>query len=87
MGTICILLGLIFLIGLTGFGFFASNAILSNQFYMSMLAVKDASTVYIVIVGVCFLIGLLICLSLVMNGLTYNRVCKNNAMLKRITRH
>lgn len=87
MGTICILLGAIFLIGFTGFGFFASNAILSNQFYMSMLAVKEVSTVYIVVVGVCFLVGLLICMSLVMNGLIYNRVSKNNAMLKRITRH
>lgn len=87
MGTICILLGLILLIAFTGVGFFASNLILSNELYMSLLAIQDATTVYLVVVGVCAFVGLLICLSLVMNGLIYNRVLKNNAILKRIARH
>ena len=87
MGTICILLGLILLIAFTGVGFFASNLILSNELYMSLLAIQDATTVYLVVVGVCAFVGLLICLSLVMNGLIYNRVLKNNEILKRIARH
>ena len=87
MGTICILLGLILLIAFTGVGFFASNLILSNELYMSLLAIQDATTVYLVVVGVCAFVGLLICLSLVMSGLIYNRVLKNNAILKRIVRH
>ena len=87
MGTICILLGLILLIAFTGVGVFASNLILSNELYMSLLAIQDATTVYLVVVGVCAFVGLLICLSLVMNGLIYNRVLKNNAILKRIARH
>ena len=87
MGTICILLGLILLIAFTGVGFFASNLILSNELYMSLLAIQDATTVYLAVVGVCAFVGLLICLSLVMNGLIYNRVMKNNAILKRIIRH
>ena len=87
MGTICILLGLILLIAFTGVGLFASNLILSNELYMSLLAIQDATTVYLAVVGVCAFVGLLICLSLVMNGLIYNRVLKNNAILKRIIRH
>ena len=54
---------------------------------MSLLAIQDATTVYLAVVGVCAFVGLLICLSLVMNGLIYNRVLKNNAILKRIIRH
>ena len=87
MGTICIFLGIIFLIAFTGVGFFASNMLLANELYMSLLGVKSASTVYIAVVGVCFVIGLLICMSLVMNGLIYNRVCKNGSALKHISRH
>ena len=87
MGTICILLGLIILIAFTGVGFFASNLVLSNELYMSLLAITDNTSVYLVVVGLCAFVGLLICLSLVMNGLIYNRVLKNNAMLKRRTRH
>ena len=84
MGTICILLGLIFLIVFTAAGFFASNAVISNQLYMSLLGLADPTLVYVAIVGVCAFVGLLICLSLVMNGLIFNRVCKNGQELKRM---
>ena len=86
MGTICILLGIIILIAFTAVGFFASNAILSNELYMSLLGITNAGVVYGVIVGACALIGLLICLTLAMNGLIYNRVCKNTAEIKKIAR-
>lgn len=87
MGTICILLGLILLIAFTGVGFFVSNLIISNELYMSLLALQNVSTVYLAVVGLFAFVGLLICLSLVMNGLIYNRVLKNNEILRRITRH
>ena len=87
MGTICILLGLILLIGCTGVGFFASNAVVSNELYMSLLGMSNASMVYVAIVGLCALIGLLVCLSLVMNGLTYNRLGKLMAMHKKRRHH
>ena len=87
MGTICILLGLIILIAFTGVGFLASGAVLGNELYMSLLGVTDPTMVYVIVVGACAFIGLLICLSLVMSGLIYNRVCKNGAALKKITRH
>ena len=87
MGTICILLGLILLVLATFGGFLLSHAVVSNQLYMSLLGMGSTSMVYGVIVGACFLIGLLICLSLVMNGLIYNRVSENGKKLKRITHH
>ena len=87
MGTICILIGLIILIAFTGAGFLVSNMIISNQLYMSLLGLTNPSTLYVIVVGACAFIGLLICLSLVMNGLIYNRVCKNGAALKKINRH
>ena len=87
MGTICILLGLILLIAFTGAGFLASNLVLSSEVYTTLLHINDPTMIYVVLVGVCAFIGLLICLSLVMNGLIYNRVCKNGAALKKIARH
>ena len=87
MGTICILLGLIIFIIFIVAGFIASNAILGNITFMSLLAMNSNFQVYLVVVGACAFIGLLICLSLVMSGLIYNRVCKNGAALKKINRH
>ena len=87
MGTICILIGLIILIAFTGGGFLVSNAVVSNQLYMSLLGFSDPTMLYVIVVGACAFIGLLICLSLVMSGLIYNRVCKNGAALKKISRH
>ena len=83
MGTICILLGLILFIGCTGAGFFAANAVLSNQLYMTLLGTTSTTTVYVALVGLCALVGLLICLSLVMSGLIYNRLGKMSASLKK----
>lgn len=83
MGTICILLGLIIFVAFAGAGFLVSNAVLSNQLYMSLLGMTDPTMLYVVIVGACAFIGLLICLGLVMNGLIYNRVCKNAKEIKR----
>ena len=87
MGTICILLGLILLVLTTCGGFLIAHAVASNELYMSLLGMNATASVYGVAVGACFLIGLLICLSLVMNGLIYNRVCKNSEALKRLKRH
>lgn len=87
MGTICILLGLILFIGCTGGGFFAANAILSNQLYMTLLGTTSTTTVYIALVGLFALIGLLMCLGLVMNGLIYNRLNKLSASLKKRHHH
>ena len=87
MGTICILLGLIVLVLATFGGFLLSHEIISNGLYMSLLGLTSGNKVYIIVVGACFVIGLLICLSLVMSGLIYNRVSKNYEILKRITRH
>lgn len=76
MGTICILLGLIILLFMTGAGFFVSNMVLANQLYMSLLALSNTTIVYVVIVGIFFLIGLLICMGLVMDGMIYNKLNK-----------
>ena len=89
MGTICILLGLILLIALTGGGFYLSNMIVSNTTYMSLLGFAnstDVKLVYFVVVGVCFLVGLLICLNLVMHGLNSNKLNKLLAQVRRIKR-
>ena len=84
MGTICIFLGIIFLIVFTAGGVLLSNSILANSLYMSLLGMSSASSIYLVVVGACFVIGLLICLNLVMHGLTYNKVCKVYEKLKRL---
>ncbi len=86
MGTICILLGIIVLILAILGGFFIAHAIIGNQLYMSLLAISEPAMLYVYVVGALAFVGLLICLLLVMLGMTYNKTCKNNEMLKRITR-
>ena len=85
MGTICILLGIICLIGCAAGGFLVSNSILSNSTYLSLLGMKAISStqVYLIVVSICTVIGLLLCLNLVMHGLTYNKLCKTYALLKK----
>jgi len=75
MGTICILLGLIIFLGSIFLGFAGAGALLSSTFAQTFayLTVNSIQT-YIVVVGVCSFIGLLICLNLVMLGLIYNKV-------------
>lgn len=82
MGTICILLGVICLFAFTGLGFFAANEIVQNELYMTLLDMKDPNIVYVVVVGACAFIGLLICLNLVMHGSNANKLNKISKMLK-----
>lgn len=86
MGTFCIVLGLISLIGFTGVGFYAASALLSNQMYVTLLELNEPFVVYAVIVGACAFIGLIICASLVTLGLLYNRSGKNTSLLKKLNR-
>ena len=77
MGTICNLLGLIIFLGslflgFAGAGFFMNSAV--AQTFVTLSA--NSAQTYALFVGVCGFIGLLICLNLVMLGLTYNKVCK-----------
>ena len=86
MGTICIILGFVLLVLATLGGFVISHAIISKEFYMSLLGLRTVTKVYGAVVSACFVIGLLLCLAFVMSGLTYNRVNKNYDLLKRIKR-
>ena len=89
MGTICILLGVIFLIGFTGGGFYLSNAIVSDmsiQSALTILEVKDFSIVYVIVVGLCALIGFLVFMNLLMHGVNSIKLGKLQAQLKRIKR-
>ena len=87
MGTICIFLGLIIFLGSIFLGFAAARALLRSQLVASapnfFPFLTSPTTTHIIIVGVIGFIGLLICLNLVMHGLTYNKVCK----LKRSIRN
>lgn len=87
MGTICILLGIIFLIAFVLGGVFCANGIsaavagLGQWFLKNHLTgiAEDLSNIDIppvIIIGIFSFFGLLICLNLVMHGLTYNKVRK-----------
>ena len=82
MGTICILLGLIifggsFFLGAAGYNYYL------DEFAASLTSLPQGMPVMIAFIGVCAFIGLLICLNLVMHGLTYNKVCKIQRQLKK----
>ena len=77
MGTICILLGLIIFLGSLFLGFAGAGAYLNSAIAQTFVTISaNATQTYILFVGVCGFIGLLICLNLVMLGLIYNRVRK-----------
>ena len=82
MGTICILLGIIFLFAFTGLGFFGANEVVKNELYMTLLGSADTKIIYAVVVGVCAFIGLLICLNLVMHGSNANKLNKLRKLIK-----
>ena len=89
MGTFCIVLGMLLLIAFTGGGFYLSNAIISNTTYRSLLGFADVSNIriiYIIVVGICFLIGLLICLNLAMHGMNSNKINKLQAQIRRLSK-
>ena len=77
MGTICILLGLIIFLASLFLGFAGANFFLSSAFAQTFVALSaNPVQTYILFVGICGFIGLLICLNLVMLGKIYNKVCK-----------
>lgn len=79
MGTICILLGLIIFLGFVFIGFIAANSLapLVASLSGSLVSMSISNTeLYVIVVGIFAFIGLLICLNLVMHGLTYSKVCK-----------
>lgn len=76
MGTICILLGVIILLGSAFLGLTLTRTYLTSTLPVSLAALPQGTTAYIVIIGVCVFVGLLICLNLVMHGLSYNKLKK-----------
>lgn len=76
MGTICILLGVIILLGSAFLGLTLTRTYLTSTLPVSLAALPQGTTAYIIIIGVCVFIGLLICLNLVMHGLSYNKLKK-----------
>jgi len=86
MGTICILLGcivfcLFVLVGCAG-GVAASKLVSSTL--VAYAQYKDV--ILAGVIAVFALIGLLICLSLVMHGLTYNKINKTYKLLNAMQR-
>ena len=80
MGIISIMFGIIVFAVFTGLGVILSNVVVALKDMLALtfvtLADVSATTMTIGIVSVCGFIGLMIGLSFIMQGLTYNKVCK-----------
>lgn len=87
MGTFCIFFGVVILFAFTGLGVFAANEVVGNSLYMSLIGMSDAKLVYIILIGACFFVGLLICLNLVMHGMNYNKLRNIEEKLRRRHHH
>ena len=89
MGVISILLGVIAFIGFTGAGAVLGNQLIewkvkfSGTFLKSFEGVTNTS-VMVAAIGLFGFIGLLICINMVMNGLTYNKVNKIQKRLRHL---
>ncbi|MBR1559313.1 MAG: hypothetical protein IJ646_03630 [Clostridia bacterium] len=88
MGVISILLGIIALIGFAGGGAVLGNAVigLKTEWGSHLTALNNISNtgLMIGIIGLFAFIGLLICVSLVMQGITYNKVVKIQRRVKHL---
>ena len=87
MGVICILLGIITFLGFTGAGALIANTLIDykitwSRTLTSLSSISNASVLIGVISFFAF-IGLLIGMNLIMHGLTYNKICKMNGIMKR----
>ena len=80
MGTISILLGIIAFIVFTGAGAIIANVVIEFKTMlagmMTTIANVSNTTIMIGVISVFAFIGLLICVSMVVQGLTYNRLGK-----------
>jgi len=88
MGVISILLGIIALIAFTGAGAILGNQFVSLKATLSMslttLANISETSIMIGFIGLFGFIGLQVGVNLIMNGLTYNEVCKHQKKLRRL---
>ena len=87
MGVISILLGAISFFCFTGAGAILANIIVDKKTLLAMsvtsLETVSNTSLIIGVVGIFAFIGLLIGVSLIMQGLTYNKLSKMSAMQKR----
>lgn len=89
MGVISILLGIIAFIGFIGVGAVLGNVYIQSfktlaQTFVSMQSGISDTTIMIAFIGVFGFIGLLICITMVMQGLTYNKVCKIQKRIRKL---
>ena len=89
MGVISILLGIIAFIVFTGAGAILGNVYIQSfktlaQTFVSMQSPLSDSTVMIAFIGVFGFIGLLICINMVMQGLTYNKLCRIQKRIRHL---
>ena len=75
MGTICILLGPIILLGSAFLGFSLTRSYLET-WAKTFTTFPLGASAYLVIIGACVFVGLIICLNLVRHGLNYNKLKK-----------
>ena len=87
MGIVSILLGVITFFCFTGAGAILANNIVEQKQVLSMaitsLRTVSDTSLMVGVVGIFAFIGLLIGVSLVMHGLTYNRIVKLQGQIKR----
>jgi len=80
MGVISILLGIIAFVAFTGAGAILGNVIVDYKTLLatSLTTLNNVSntSVMIGVIGIFGFIGLLICINMVVSGLTYNKVRK-----------
>jgi len=87
MGIVSILLGIITFFCFTGVGAILANTLVEQKqtlsFVVTSLSTVSDASLMIGVVGLFAFIGLLIGVSLIMHGLTYNRIAKLSSQIKR----
>ena len=92
MGILCIILGLLTIVGFAGLGYLFAGKILANSLYLSLFALEEVAAkspqlVYVIVIGVCAFAGLVIGLGLIMNGMIHIRLNAVNETLSKLNRN
>jgi len=88
MGTFSIILGIVAFLAFTGAGYLIAKWFVIDSGLMAMFAAyADKSTQMIIVITAVFgFIGLLVCVNLMMHGLTFMQVRKLRAEVKQLSR-
>ena len=91
MGSICILLGVVVWIAMTGVGFFILNKLSSITFMGQTLAqflkLQESSSLRLGVIGFFSALGFLIFVNLLLHGVAFNKIAAQKREIRELKKY